>query len=264
MLAQGHLLQERLGARQTLGHVGERCPVMQQPRLGQHQLGMLIDHLARQTAQPALQVGPAFLVHGRVAMRLDQPDSFRHVTRGQGMLDRFVNKTVAGEPGAGPDVELCDLLRAMSLLQLDSQQPAKQMVAAIPLLLRIDAPGKQARLRQPLQVGLSVPRRLGHPRHRVAQRAAEPVQDGGLEQELLGGRGNVREHLAHQIVHHVAIIRRQLGQVTVDVIVGGQREGRQTQPGRPPLGAFRQQRDGWLIQRQSGRLLHEDGDLCRG
>ena len=50
----------------------------------------------------------------------------------------------------------------------------------------------------------------------------------------------------------------------VDVIVGGQRKGRQTQPGRPPLGAFRQQRDGLPIQRQSGRLLHEDSDLCAG
>ena len=86
---------------------------------------MLIDRLARQTVYPALQVRPALLVHGRVAMRLDQPDSFRHVARRQGMLDRFVHKTVAGEPGAGPDVEPCDLLRAISLLQLDSQQPAK-------------------------------------------------------------------------------------------------------------------------------------------
>ena len=54
----------------------------------------------RQKAQPALQVGPAFLVHGRVAMRLDQSDGFRHVTRGQRMCDRFVNKTVAGAPQA--------------------------------------------------------------------------------------------------------------------------------------------------------------------
>ena len=70
----------------------------------------------------------------------------------------------------------------------------------------------------------------------VAQRAAQPVQDGGVQQEAAHRRGLALQHLLDQVVHDVAVIPGERPDEPGRVGAPLQRERRQLEPRDP---AFR-------------------------
>src|SRR6266540_4762666 len=71
----------------------------------------------------------------------------------------------------------------------------------------------------------------------IAQRATQPVEDGGLEQECLDVLRLPHEHLFGQVVDDEAMTTRERRDKAGVVGAIAHREGRELQPGDPALGA---------------------------
>ena len=74
----------------------------------------------------------------------------------------------------------------------------------------------------------------------VAQRAAEPAEQRGLEQEVAHGAGLALQHLLDQVVDDVAVVPGEPGDEAGDVVPSLHRERGQLQRGDPALGALLQ------------------------
>ncbi len=99
-----------------------------------------------------------------------------------------------GEPAGGAPVQLGSQLPLDRLLA-SAQQIGEQMVIAIPALLVVQRDQEQVGAPELLEQFVAV-RSTGH---RVAQVAAEPVEDGGGQQEILYIRWLAVEHLFDQV-----------------------------------------------------------------
>ena len=106
------------------------------------------------------------------------------VARGQGVADRLDRHGVAGVPVAGATMQLGDAF-AVAAAQLALQQLGKKVVIAIPAPLVVQRNEEEVGRQQPLQQR----RAAGQPGDCVAQVAAEPRQDRGVQQELLHAAG---------------------------------------------------------------------------
>ena len=71
----------------------------------------------------------------------------------------------------------------------------------------------------------------------VAQRAGEPVEHRGAQQELAHRRRLVGEHLLDEVVEDVAVVAGEPGDEGRDVLAPLQRDGGELQGRDPPLGA---------------------------
>ena len=190
------------------------------------------DHVVGEFLEPAthhgLLPGPA---HGR-DRQLDQVRRPPEISGGQRVADGQGPLAVLLVPRARPPVQLRHLA-GLLVEQPRLQHVSKQVVVAIPPAAVIQRDQKQVPPVQRLQHGLAA----ALPGDRIAQRAAQPAQDGGLQQEGLDPVGLALQHLLGQVVDDVTIIAREAGNEAGDVLSPLHRQRRQLQRGDPALGA---------------------------
>src|SRR5215204_5656167 len=119
------------------------------------------------------------------------------------------------------------------------------MMIAVPSAVFVQRGDEQVRVLEVLQGFLAVI----PGGNRVTERAAHPVEDGGLEQEDPQRFRLAREHLFGQVVNHVAVTARESGDEARDVGAVSHGQRRQLQPCYPTLGALLQFGD--ILGRQS-------------
>ena len=126
------------------------------------------------------------------------------VVDGQSVAQSFVDQTLSHEPGCGPAVELGHPRRTHLGQQSALEQLLEQVVITIPLPLAVQGNHKEVIILQPLNAGLNVARGSLLPAIAAedvfAQRGAEPVQDGGRQQESQDCRRLTGHNFVHQIV----------------------------------------------------------------
>ena len=113
------------------------------------------------------------------------------------------------------------------------QHVGKEVVVAIPPAAVVERDQEQVPSVQRLQHGLAAVL----PGDGIAQRAAQPVQDGGLQQEGPDTVGLTLQDLLDQVVDDVAVIAGEAGDEAGDVVSTLHRERRQLERGDPALGA---------------------------
>ena len=84
----------------------------------------------------------------------------------------------------------------------------------------------------------------------IAQRTAQPVQDRGLQQEVLDRVGLPLQHLLDQVVDDVPVVSGEAGDEAGDVVPALHRERRQLERRDPALGAPLQGGDVRVRQRR--------------
>jgi hypothetical protein len=94
----------------------------------------------------------------------------------------------------------------------------------------------------------------------VAQRAAQPIQDRGLQQELVDMLGLALQDLLGQVVDDVAVVPGEAGDEAGDVVSSPHRQRGQLERGDPAFGASLQRSDIPCRQRQS----HHPVEVRRG
>ena len=81
----------------------------------------------------------------------------------------------------------------------------------------------------------------------IAQRATQPFENGGLEQEAANQVGLTLQHLFDQIVHDIAVVAGERPDELANVVAPAQRERRQLKSGNPAFGAALQGGDVLLL-----------------
>ena len=140
-------------------------------------------------------------------------------------------------PSAGPPVQLRHLA-GLLIQQPRLQHVSEQMVVAIPAAAVIQRDQEQIPPIQRLQHGLAA----ALPGNRIAQRPAQPAQDGSLQQERLNPARLTLQNLLGQIVHDVTFIARETGDEPGHIRSSLHRQRRQLQRGDPALGTALQHR----------------------
>ena len=143
--------------------------------------GLTAEQLVGERLEPAQQRGllstPAQCGHGQ----LDQVRRSGKVLGGQRVADRLGPLAVLLVPRARPPVQVGNVL-GLLVQQVRAQHVRKEVVVAIPPAAVVERDHEQVPALQRLQHGL--PAVLAG--DGIAQRAAQPVQDGGLQQEASG------------------------------------------------------------------------------
>ena len=98
----------------------------------------------------------------------------------------------------------------------------------------------------------------------IAQRAAQPVEDRGLQQEVADLLGLALQDLLDQVVDDVAVVAGEAGDEAGDVVAALHRQRRQLQRGDPALGARLQRGDVRAGQVQAHHLVEVGGGLVGG
>ena len=153
------------------------------------------------------------------------------------MADRLGRLAIALIPRARSPVQLRHV-SGLLVLKTRAQHVCKEMVIAIPAAAVVEWNHEQVASLQRLQ-------------HRfaavlagdgIAQRAAEPVEDRGLQQEAADLIGLALQDLFDQVVDDVAIVAGEAGDEAGDVVSPLHRERRQLERGDPAFGAALQRR----------------------
>lgn len=100
--------------------------------------------------------------------------------------------------------------------------------------------------------------------HRIAQRPAEPPEDGRVQQEVTDRRGLTPEDLLHEVVHDVAVVTGEAGDEPGGVISALHRQRGQLEGDDPSLGAPLQSSDVLRRQVQSHHVVEIGGSLLGG
>jgi hypothetical protein len=118
----------------------------------------------------------------------------------QGVPDAVVDQAVLFAPGGRPSMKLRHRVR-MGPPETGPQEIAEQMMEAVPATLLVEGNEEQVGAFQLFEHLLAI----GIPGESVAELAAEPLQDGGPEQEGPHPLWLALEHLLAQVVEHVAM-----------------------------------------------------------
>ena len=177
---------------------------------------------------------------------------------GDRVPDRLGPLVVVREPVTRAPVQHIDELRRL-LCQPGSQHVCEQVVIAVPLPPVVERNQEQVAAIEGLEHGLAA----ALPGDRVAQRAVEPVQDGGVQQELADLAGLALQHLLDQVVDDVAVVPREAGDEPGDVVSSLHRQRRQLQGGDPPFGTPLQRRHVRGRQLQAHHLVEVRRSLVR-
>ncbi len=163
-------------------------------------------------------------------LRLDQVRGALHVPRGERVPDRLRRLAVCLPPGAGAAVQLGHVV-GMLVEQAGPEQVGEQVVVAVPAPPVVE--------RDEEQVGAL--ERLEHRRparaagDRVAQRAGEPVEDGGPEEEVPDGVGLALEDLVGEVVDDVAVVARERRDERGDILASPHRDRGELESRDPAL-----------------------------
>jgi X-Pro dipeptidyl-peptidase C-terminal non-catalytic domain len=166
----------------------------------------------------------------------DQIARHREVTRRRRVPDRLIGITLCAVPCAGPPVQLGSQ-PGLGARQLLAQHIAEQLMVAEPLAPAVEADQEQVR---PLNL-LQPDDPVRPARHRVAGRAAQPLQDRGAQQELAQPPGLGGDELV-EVLGDLPVIAGERGHERLPVALVLKRQRGQPQPGRPALGPLPQQR----------------------
>jgi hypothetical protein len=192
-----------------------------------------------------------------------QPGRQAPVPRRLGVADRLHSEPVPRKPPGRQLVQRGHLLR-LGAPQLQSQQAGEHPVVAEPGPLRVQRHHERA---GPLQI-VQHPLPAAAPGQQVGQLAVGPFQDRGPQQPPDVLTLPV-QHLGQQVFRHGPFGPGELRREPLRVRVPGQRQRRQPQPRRPPLGPVHQQRQGRVSQphprgrQQLPRLGHAEPQIVR-
>jgi hypothetical protein len=178
-----------------------------------------------------------------------QPRGPVPVLRRLGVPDRFDRQLMGGEPARGPLVQPGDPVR-LGPTQLQPQQIREQVVVAEPGARGVHRDDERVGLLQVLQHPLAA----GGSGQQVGQLAVDPLQHAGPQQQPAHRRWLPLQHLGQQVVGHRPLAAGELRREPVRRRVPGQRQGRQSQPGHPALGALVQQPERRRGQLDAGSL----------
>ena len=176
--------------------------------------------------------------------------------RGQ-VVYRVVSGALGLEPRGGPAVERGHET-GLGSLQLAAQQLPEQVVVSVPVTRGVEGYQEQVVALDPFES------RRGHLalQQGVAQRAAQPAQYGGPEQEGAQIRRLAIEHLSAQVVHDVAVVAGERPDERGRVGAALQRQGGEVEPGGPALGPPVEQRHVLLRQVQPQDLVEQERGLA--
>ena len=141
-------------------------------------------------------------------------------------------------PVAGAAVQLGHVAGPL-VEQMSLQDVAEQVVVAVPAAVVVERDEEQVLPVQRWQHGPPV----GPAGDRVAERAGEPVQDRGLEQEGAHVRRLAVEHLVGEVVDDESVVAGEARDEPGPVVSVLQGQGGELQCGRPSLGARLQSGD---------------------
>ncbi len=128
------------------------------------------------------------------------------------------------------------------------QQVSEQPVVAEPGPRRIQRHHERVGLLQLLQDPLAA----RTPRQRIGQLAVHPVQQRGPQQQPPHRLAVPLQHLGYQVLRHRPLAAGELGREPLRIRVPRQRQRRQPQPRRPPLGPLMQHQHRRLGQLYAG------------
>ena len=169
-------------------------------------------------------------------------------------MDRIGPEAVIGIPAAGALMQLRLGVRRFNS-QAMLQQIGEEAVIAIPLARRIERDDEEIGVLQRRQQGAAVTP-IGHG---ITQGRREPIEDGGLQQEVLHVGRLALKDFVDEVIQNIAIAAgKRLNQLP-GVGVTAQRQGQQLQPGDPALGALLQRGDIAPIQFQPRGLPQKIG-----
>ena len=202
-------VQERfhdLGVAAVGGHVGLR---QQQPGAGP-------DHLSGEDRQPPVDGGRlAPDAVDQVEVLLDDPGRPGRLPGRGRVPDGVIGQPVLLAPGRGVAVQL-RRAAGLFLLQAGAEQVGEQVVIAPPAAQLIQRDQEQPRPFRLLEQRLAA----SAAGDRVAQRAAEPVQHRGLQQERPQLLVLPLEHLLGQVVQDVAVAAGERGHERGGIVAG--------------------------------------------
>jgi hypothetical protein len=171
----------------------------------------------------------------------------------------IVDQPVVPAPVGGPAVELGHPLGAR-LPQAHAQQVGEQAVVAVPAAPLVQGDQEQVGALEVLQRLLPV----AAPGDRVAERAAEALEDRGVEQEVPQLSRLPLEDLPGQVVEDVAVAAAEPLDQRGRVGASPQGQGGQLQAGHPPLGAVLQRCRALLGEVQAPRLPQQGDRFLAG
>jgi hypothetical protein len=217
------------------------------------------DGVVGQGRQPAEQdrilPGAADGRHGQ----LHQVRRTVDVAGSQRVQDRVLDQVVGLGPAAGPQVQHRDLLGLLAL-QAGPQDVGEQVVVAVPLPPVVQGDDEEVGALERRQHVAAV----GAAGDGVAQRAREPVEDSGVQQEPADRVGLVLQDLLDQVVHDVPVVAGEPGDEPRGVLTSAEGERGELQRGDPPLRPLLQCGDVGGGEVQSRRLGEVGGGLVRG
>ena len=152
------------------------------------------------SSQPRSVASCRSLPHRR-DRQLDQVRRPLEILAGQRVADRLGPLAVLLVPVARPPVQLGDVV-GLLVQQARPQHVGEEMVIAIPLAAVVERDQEQVPSLQRLQHGLAAVLAGDG----IAQWAAQPVQDGGLQQEAADILGLALQDLLDQVVDDVAVV----------------------------------------------------------
>lgn len=166
------------------------------------------------------------------------------------MADRLGSFAVPLVPVARAQLQLMDAVRLL-VQQMRSQHVSEKMLVAIPLAAVVELDKEQVPPIESLQHGLAAVL-AGHG---IAERAAQPAEDGGLQQEAADIVGLALQDLFDHVVDDVPVIPGKARDKACDVGAALHRERRQLERGDPPFRAPLQRCDVLRRQYQSHHLV---------
>ena len=224
-------VKERFHHLEVAAGGGHDCLRQQQPGAGP-------DHLSGEDREPPVDGrGLAADVVDHVEVLLDDPGRPEHLAGGGRVADGLIGHRMFLAPGGRVAVQD---RHAAGLFSLEPgvEQVGEQVVVAPPAAHLIQRDQEQARPLRLLEQRLAA-LAAGDG---VTQRAGQPRQHRGLQQERAQLRVLPLEHLPGQIVQDIPVAAGKRGHERGGILVPAQGQRGQLQPGRPALGPGRQRR----------------------
>ena len=160
------------------------------------------------------------------------------IVGGQGVPQRFIDQTLAGEPGGGPAMQDVRLVRPQLGQKSLLQKLPPQMMIAIPVPAVVQGDEEQVGAFKPIHARAWFAAGDLAADDGFTELGAKELQDGGLQQECADGRGLMRQDFVHQVVGDARAGVGQVRQNPIGVLRRAPREDGQVQAGDPALGAL--------------------------
>ncbi len=236
-------------------HLAEPVLVEQRPRGAQGHLDTVGVPLGGGLCEHAAHGHPVGGHQQRSALVDEQPTE-----HGPVLSERRVPERLHGVPGLGEPLRCASVeIRregGVGDAQLVEQHLSQQRVVAEPLAIAAQTHHEGVRHLQGLQE-LLAPRVVGQHRGQVR---ADPVDDGGLGQEVPDLPWLAGQHLLEQVVGDGTVVPAELGHGPF--VVTAEEQGCEPEPGGPALGALHQ--EGSLLRDHVDPVLREQLRRLRG